>query len=289
MIRIAVLSGKGGTGKTVVTGGFADLCGSACALADCDVDAANLVMLLDCEQKSSSPFFGLEKAKIDQNRCTRCGICSDACRFSAIIATASGYAIDPVKCEGCGVCLLVCPEEAVTFVKRQDGVILYSEGEAFHLSHAELRPGSGGSGLLVHAVKKQALEKDGDRKILLIDGPPGIGCPVIAAMSGMDAVVMVTEPSISACHDLSRLIAVSRGFDCARFCIINRYDLDTGITADIEKFCGTRRVIVLGKIPFDPAVLEAVRQGIPITRCKTPASAEIKKIWRRLLREVNLK
>jgi MinD superfamily P-loop ATPase len=288
MIRLAVISGKGGTGKTVVTAALAHLIPVPRVLADCDVDAANLSLLLSPTETTSKPFYGMKKAVIDPELCTGCGICAESCRFGAIEEKDGIFSADPVRCEGCGLCEAICPASAIHLEAFCDGEIFYSQTAEGPLSHAELAPGSGNSGLLVHEVKLQALKKAGDREFLLIDGPPGIGCPVISTISGVDAVVVVTEPSVAATHDLARLIKVTRGFDLDRYCIINRYDLDPGLTAQIEQFCEDEEITLLGRIPFDPAVLAAVREGKIITEYDCPARAALEEIWKALAAQLGI-
>ena len=288
MIRLAVISGKGGTGKTVVTAALAHLIPLSRVLADCDVDAANLSLLLSPTETISEPFYGMKKAVIDPDLCTGCGICAESCRFGAIDEEDGVFSAAPVRCEGCGLCEAVCPASAIHLEAFVDGEIFYSQTAEGPLSHAELAPGSGNSGLLVHEVKQQALKKAGDREVLLIDGPPGIGCPVISTISGVDAVIVVTEPSVSATHDLARLIRVTRGFDLDRYCIINRYDLDQGLTAQIEQFCRDEDITLLGRIPFDPAVLAAVREGRIITEYDCPARIALEEIWEALARKLGV-
>ncbi|MHC1626141.1 MAG: ATP-binding protein [Methanoculleaceae archaeon] len=289
MIQIAVISGKGGTGKTVVTGALSRLIPHSRVLADCDVDAANLSLLLHPQETLSEPFYGMKKAVIDPELCMGCGLCGEYCRFDAIsMADDSVYSVDTGACEGCGLCEEVCPEDAIHSEGFRDGEIFYSQTACGPLSHAELAPGSGNSGLLVNSVKKQAIGRAGDREVLLIDGPPGIGCPVISTLSGVDMVVAVSEPSMSAIHDLKRLITVSRGFELERTCIINRYDLDEGLSAEIERFCKEEGITLLGKIPFDPAVLKAVRDGHVIVDIDCPASRAIEEIWQKLADKLKL-
>jgi MinD superfamily P-loop ATPase len=272
VIRVAVVSGKGGTGKTVVTAALADLIPGSLVLADCDVDAANLSLVIPHETKSARPYFGMQCAEIDTNTCTGCGACRAHCRFDAIEETENGLKVNSLLCEGCGVCDLICPEGAVTMKPRMAGEICASSTSRGPLSHARLFPGAGTSGLLVQEVKQAALSSAGDMHLMLIDGPPGIGCPAVATLSGMDAAIIVTEPSISAVHDLRRLVQVCRGFQLRLFLVINRADLEPEITASIREYCIDEHILVLGTIPFDPAVLSAVRAGKPVTDGSSPAA-----------------
>ncbi|TAJ43901.1 ATP-binding protein [Methanofollis fontis] len=290
MKRLAVVSGKGGTGKTVVTGGFA-----ACAartmrltMADCDVDAANLALLFDHTVRDSKPYFGMQCAAIDSSLCIECGICAEKCRFGAIHLEEDGYRVDPIECEGCGVCAHVCPAGAVSLRDFRHGEIFYSETGIGPLFHARLTPGSGTTGLLVTEVKQWALEVGGDADLLLIDGPPGIGCPLISTVTGCNAVLAVTEPSMSGLSDLGRLVRVCEGFPVRIFCAINRYDLEEGITAEIAAYCAEQDIPVLGLIPFDPAVPGAVRSRTPVTALDTPAGEAVRGVWERVRSELDL-
>jgi MinD superfamily P-loop ATPase len=286
MIRIAVLSGKGGTGKTVVTAALATLASSPLMLVDCDVDAANLHFLLSATEVRKEPFYGMKKAKVDTERCALCGACLKTCRFGAISMNETHVEVNPIRCEGCAACTLICPEWAIQMVQQKDGEIIRSDTPYGPLYHAELEPGSGNSGLLVHEVKKRALAESTEDTLLLIDGPPGIGCPVISTITGMDQVIAVTEPSVSGLHDLIRLIDLVRGFDLHMFVVINKWDLDEVLTGRIEQFCQREGFSVLGRIPFDPDVYESVQEGVPLTQRDTPAATAVRRIWDNLVQEI---
>lgn len=288
MIRLAVISGKGGTGKTMITAALAHLfCGSL-VLADCDVDAANLELILSPTLIRTEPFMGMKMAVIDPALCIRCGECVEHCRFDAIEYLADTCQVKPLRCEGCAVCTYVCPASAVTMQPRQTGEIKYSETSRGHLVHAQLVPGAGNSGLLVHAVKKTALERDGTCDRLIIDGPPGTGCPLISTISGVDAVLVVTEPSVSGLHDLRRVVAVCRQFRPRIFVAINRFDLDAFQSGEIEAWCRGENIPLIGKIPFDPAVIHSVREGIPVTQEGTsPAAQAIQRLAAHIEQELN--
>jgi MinD superfamily P-loop ATPase containing an inserted ferredoxin domain len=279
MIRIAVLSGKGGTGKTVVTAALATLASSPLMLVDCDVDAANLHVLLSATEVRKEPFYGMKKAKVDPERCTLCGACLKTCRFGAISMNEIHVEVNPIRCEGCATCTLICPEWAIQMVQQKDGEILRSDTPYGPLYHAELEPGSGNSGLLVHEVKKRALAESTEDTLLLIDGPPGIGCPVISTITGMDQVLAVTEPSVSGLHDLIRLKDLVRGFDLPMFVIINKWDLNEELTDRIEQFCQSEGLSFLGRIPFDPDVYKSVQEGVPLTQRDTPAATAVRRVW----------
>jgi MinD superfamily P-loop ATPase len=195
--KIAVVSGKGGTGKTMVTAGLAEIIESDLSLADCDVEASNFELLFPGELLSAEDFHGLDVSVIDTDKCVQCGACLENCRFGAVELKDGLYSVRTLRCEGCGVCEYVCPSGAVSMKKRLSGEIFCSTTDAGPLAHARLDPGSGNSGLLVNEVKKRAARWTNMSEVLLIDGPPGTGCPLISTVSGMDAVLAVTEPSIS--------------------------------------------------------------------------------------------
>lgn len=287
MIRVAVISGKGGTGKTMVTAALAEILPGTLVLADCDVDAANLGLYLSPETTGSEPFMGMKKAMIDPETCTSCDTCREHCRFGAVVAKDGNYQIDPFRCEGCGVCVLVCPAGAVALHDHRAGEVISSRTSRGNLVSAKLEPGEGNSGLLVHAVKARAVRDNPDRDLFLIDGPPGTGCPLISTASGTDAVLIVTEPSVAGIHDLERVVAVCRRFKPRIFVAINRFDLDCGHAKAIEDWCRQQGLIVIGTIPFDPAVLSHAREGIPVTRdSDAPAAQAIRSIAERLQTEV---
>ncbi|MEN6340987.1 MAG: ATP-binding protein [Methanospirillum sp.] len=289
MIRLAVVSGKGGTGKTVVTAGFAALAGGPMLLADCDVEAANLELLLSARWARASPFEGAETAVVDPEKCWGCGRCVELCRFGALTVRDDALAVcEPRDCEGCGLCERVCPNGAITLKPRVSGAVLRSTADYGSLSHARLYPGSGNSGLLVQTVKHQTERHAGRADLLLIDSPPGTGCPLISTVGGTDAVVVVAEPSRSGLHDLRRVVGVCRRFGVRIFAVINRWDLDPAIAGEIEAECTARGIPVLGRIPFDPAVIEAVRAGRPISGTDSPAAGALADCWAVLGRELGL-
>ncbi len=261
MKEIVVLSGKGGTGKTAVIASFAALADNK-VLCDCDVDAANLHLLLQPKVKETHEFWGQKVAVIDQEVCTGCGLCLDACRFDAI----EEFQVDPLACEGCGFCLHVCPEKAVTMVDTLAGHWYLSDTRYGRLVHARLDAGQENSGKLVTAVKQKArvIAKDEGSAYILSDGPPGIGCPVISSLSGASLALIVSEPSLSAIHDLERVLAVCRHFGVKTLVCINKYDLDERNSRHIEDYCRRADIDVAAKIPFDTVVTDAITQGVPV-------------------------
>jgi MinD superfamily P-loop ATPase len=277
MREIVVLSGKGGTGKTVVAASFAALADSK-VLCDCDVDAANLHLVLQPTVKETHEFWGPKVAIIDQEACTRCGLCVDACRFDAV----REFQVDPFACEGCGLCLHVCPERAVTMVDRLAGHWYLSDTRYGPLVHARLGAGQENSGRLVAVVRQRAraiAEGEGSAYILS-DGPPGIGCPVISSLSGASLALIVTEPSLSASHDLKRVLAVSGHFRVPALVCINKYDLDEGNSRHIESYCRDVGIDVGAKIPFDTAVTDAITHGVPVVEFGDGiVSRRIEELW----------
>jgi len=270
-MKIAVVSGKGGTGKTTVAAALADLTSGPLILADCDVDAANFGLVFPAKNTTTIPYAGREVACIYANVCTGCGACEDVCRFSAVHVNEWTAEVDPLSCEGCGTCTLVCPTDAVTLKKMISGEIITGTTAKGPLVSAKLFAGSGNSGRMVHEVKRRAQTPDLDSPVI-IDGPPGIGCPLIATVGGVDAVLMVTEPGISAVHDLKRLVTVCKGLHLRMFAVINRYDLSKELDREIEKLCREEGIPIVGRIPFDEHVVTAVSSCIPVTRISCPAA-----------------
>jgi len=259
MKSVLFLSGKGGTGKTSLAGAFAFLAKEK-ILADCDVDAANLHLLLDPKITSEGNFQGIKLAVKDDEKCTSCGKCREVCRFQAI---DEDFTIDSYMCEGCGACAYVCPVEAITLSPRVSGHWYTAETQLGPLASAELYPGEETSGKLVMLVKQKAYElgKEKNAKLLLIDGSPGIGCPVIASASGANLVILVTEPSLSGLHDLKRILGVVRHFGIAAYLVINKADINEKVSEKIEAFAAQEQLPVLGRIPYDRKVTEMMVVG----------------------------
>ena len=272
MKELLILSGKGGTGKTSITGALAMLLPQP-VLADCDVDAADLHLLLSPKIREEHDFRSGVKAVINPALCTACGTCAELCLFEAIhIGTKAE--LRPFSCEGCGVCARFCPEEAISLQENHCGVWFLSDTEYGPMIHARLGIGEENSGKLVSLVKKRAREEGQKRNAawLLVDGPPGIGCPVIASLSGANLVLLITEPTLSGLHDLKRVTELVRHFKLPMGVCINKWDLHPGYCADISKVCREQAIPVLGTIPFDKAMVDAVVQGVPLFR-QAPDSA----------------
>jgi len=276
--QVTILSGKGGTGKTTITGAFAALA-EAPVIADCDVDASNLHLILGPSIRETMEFKGLHLAEIDLDKCRRCGLCVQLCRFNAI----HDYTVDPIHCEGCKVCVVNCPAQAISFKERVCGYAYLSDTEYGPMSHARLTPGMENSGKLVTMVRQNAakLAEETSRELVLVDGPPGIGCPVIASLSNVDAAVAVVEPTLSGIHDLKRALELLEHFQITPSVIVNKYDLNIDNTESITGFCEEHKIPVLGKIPFDPNVTKAMVQAKPVTVFSpdSPASTAIREAW----------
>jgi len=269
---VLFLSGKGGTGKTTLAGAFAALSKEK-ILVDCDVDAANLHLLLEPSIVEQGEYEGSKTAVKNDDRCTACNRCREVCRFNAI---GEDLSIDEYLCEGCGACAFACPAKAIELVPRVSGTWMIAETRLGPLASAELDPGEETSGKLVMHVKQKANALSEKLKIdrLVIDGAPGIGCPVIASVSGVDAVVLVTEPTLSGLHDLRRILDVVKHFDIPAHLVINKADLSPDVTERIRSFAEQNQLPVLGEIPFDRRVTEAMVEGRSIVEDDRSAASE---------------
>ncbi len=278
MKEIVVLSGKGGTGKTSIVASFAALAQSK-VLADCDVDAADLYLLLKPELKEKKEFWSGQVAFIDKEKCTECALCQEVCRFGAI----EDYVVDPVSCEGCGFCHQVCPVDAITMRESMSGHWFISNTKYGYLSHARLGIAQENSGKLVALVRQNAkviAEREG-LEYIITDGPPGIGCPVISSLSGANLALLVTEPTLSGIHDLERVIGVCRHFGIPPLVCINKYDLNEENSHQIENYCYREKIEVAAGIPFDNVVTEAIVQGSPVVEYSSnKTTQQIKELWR---------
>jgi MinD superfamily P-loop ATPase len=279
MKQIAIISGKGGTGKTTIAAAFAGLAKSK-VMADCDVDAADLYLILKPEVKEKNEFSASKIAGIDKDKCSECGKCIEVCRFEAI---SKDYVVDPISCEGCGVCCRVCPVDAIKFEEKVSGHYFVSETRFGPMAHARLGIAEENSGKLVTLVRKKARELAEKNKLdhILIDGPPGIGCPVIASLTGVGLALVVTEPTLSGIHDLERILDLTAHFRIKTLVCINKHDINPDNVRKIEDICAKRSIKVAGKIPYDNAINKAMRAEKTIIEYD-PASAtaqEIEKIW----------
>jgi MinD superfamily P-loop ATPase len=281
MRKMTILSGKGGTGKTTITASLAALSSDA-VFADCDVDASNLHLLLKPEVMETIEFKGLNLAVIDPERCIQCGLCEEKCRFDAI----HDFTVDGIHCEGCKVCVQICPVQAIDFVERVCGHAYISETEYGPMSHARLIPGMENSGKLVTLVRQNAkkLAEEGGHELVLVDGPPGIGCPVIASLADIDHGLVVVEPTLSGIHDLKRALELLDHFEVEPLICVNKHDLNDENTDAIEGFCNEEGIALIGRVPFDPEVTKAMVAGYPVVEYEpnSPASKAIKSMWKRL-------
>ena len=285
MIReLVVVSGKGGTGKTSIAAAFAALAKNS-VLCDADVDAADLHLLMAPQVQQSSAFMGGSKAVIRQEDCSGCGRCRGLCRFSAI---DESFAIDPFGCEGCGVCVDFCPERAIDFPVQQCGEWYISSSRCGPMVHARLGVAEENSGKLVSLVRREAraLAEQRGMELIITDGPPGIGCPVIAAIGGATALVMVVEPTVSGLHDMQRLVELAVHFKVPGLLFINKFDLNPEMTARIEAFAAEHRMQVLGRIPFDPVFVRAMIAGRSVLEYApdSAVTAAIRTAWREICR-----
>jgi MinD superfamily P-loop ATPase len=281
MKQLLILSGKGGTGKTTIAAAFIRL-SEAKVYADCDVDAPNLHLVMHHpEEPKRTDYFGLPKAVIDMRQCDGCGLCSINCRFDAITAEPA-YRVDAFACEGCGVCEAICPAGAIKMNPTPAGdLMLYTDsGEVF--STAQLKMGSGTSGKLVTEVKKQMREAAGAEELAVIDGSPGIGCPVIASVSGVHLVLVVAEPSLSGISDMERIVKTTMTFRTKLAVCTNKYDVNTENSERIEQFCGKNGLPFAGKIPFDPEAVRAVNGGKTIVDIDCASGRAVRAVYEKV-------
>ncbi|MEN8198460.1 MAG: 4Fe-4S binding protein [Thermodesulfobacteriota bacterium] len=283
MKEVLILSGKGGTGKTSFTGAFADLAEKK-ILVDCDVDASDLHLLLAPRPVQEHEFRSGVKARVNRATCNGCGICADLCQFEAVELTE--YAeISQLSCEGCGVCAHFCPEQAIHLDENHCGTWYVAETDYGPLVHAQLFAGEENSGKLVSRIKKEAqqLGESEGIDLILIDGAPGVGCPVIASLSNVDYAMVITEPTQSGKHDLERILDLTEHFKVPAAVCINKWDLHPDMSAEIGELCKERNIPLLGKVPFDPQVIDCQIQGVPVTRSDTSLAAfSIRDVWQRL-------
>jgi len=283
MKSITVVSGKGGTGKTTLTAGFAAVAKSI-VLADCDVDADDLWLLLQPEIKSEKYFEGGKLAYVDKEKCTECGKCIEVCRFDAI---SDEFVVSSIDCEGCNVCAYVCPVDAITLSIREAGKWFISDTRFGPMVHARLAAGQGNSGRLVSLVREQAekIAVEQNLEYVLIDGPPGIGCPVIASLSGTDLVLIVTEPTLSAMHDMERILGLAEHFQTPAIVCINKYDINLKNTREIERFLRENNIELVDKIPFDLNMVRALTEAKTIVEYapKKRIALIIENIWRKII------
>jgi MinD superfamily P-loop ATPase len=279
MKQLVIISGKGGTGKTTIAASFSWLAKNA-TIADCDVEAPNLHMLIKGRDVLEEDFIGARAATIDGGKCTQCGLCQAACRFDAI----HDFTISELGCEGCGTCQVVCPDGAVTMKDQITGINFITECNDRVFSHARLEIGADGSGKLVTKVRKRALDHDKGDELVVIDGSPGIGCTVIASITGCDAALLVTEPTRSGLEDLIRALSTCDHFGIKSYVCINKYDLNACMCKEIEAYCTDRGYDIAGRIPYDGKVLEALKALKPVILYRdSPAAGAIGDMYRTVM------
>ena len=282
MRQLTILSGKGGTGKTTITASFAVFAKTA-VVADCDVDAPDLHMLLHPEVTKTQEFKGSNLAVIDEKKCTKCGLCKEKCAFDAV---TDDLKIDAISCEGCGVCAYVCPAKAIALSERISGEAYISDTMYGSMSHAILHPGESNSGKLVALVRQNAklwAERE-NSDLIIIDGSPGIGCPVIASIAGVDAALIVTEPTISGIHDLERVLQLLKHFKVVPFVCVNMYNINMENTKRILAVCKENSVKVAGRISFSLKVIEAMVSGKTIVEYSPMSivAKEVSSMWNKI-------
>lgn len=283
MKQIVFISGKGGTGKSTVVASLSLLVKSK-IMADCDVDAPNLHLMLKGKQLQQDDYYGAEQAVINSEACVSCGRCVQVCRFDAI---SDDIKVMPMKCEGCGACVLSCPVQAISLTDVKTGETFIDSTERGTFSHALLDIGAEGSGKLVSEVKENLFGSINGEKWAIIDGSPGIGCSVIASITGADAVVVVCEPTRSGQSDMERVLGVARHFGIMAFVCINKYDLNPDVTSEIEEYCKKNGVPVIGRIPFEPKIVKALQAlQTPVEAGIENVAHEIEQLWSRLETEL---
>jgi len=288
MKELVVISGKGGTGKTSLAASFAILAGRS-VVADCDVDAADLHLILSPQVRERHEFRSGREAVIRQMDCLRCGACLAHCRFHAVRMDGPGageatFSIGPAACEGCGVCVRFCPAKAIDFPERLCGEWMVSQTRCGPMVHARLGVGAENSGKLVSIVRREAhriAEQDG-RPLVIVDGPPGIGCPVIASVTGASLVLVVTEPTVSGEHDLERVLALTRHFDIPTAVCVNKWDINPEVTQRIEEKAGRVGARVAGRIRYDRAITQAQIREQAVVETDAPVAEDIRRIWSHL-------
>jgi MinD superfamily P-loop ATPase len=285
MTEIVILSGKGGTGKTSLSAAFATI-NKNMVVADCDVEAANLHLILQPKNYAEEKFISGHKAVIDYNTCTNCGLCIGYCRFDAIAYINEKVIISETSCDGCKLCARICTSQAITMVSKDKSRWYIGNYRNGKMIHARLAPGEENSGKLVNIVRKQANKtaKETGWDTIIIDGPPGTGCPVISSVTGANKVIIVTEPSNSGFHDMKRILELTANFKVKSYVVINKYDLNVNITCKITDWCFDMNIPVVGKIPFDGQMVEAMLKSQSMTEWlpESEVSKEIINIWNKV-------
>lgn len=281
-MEIAIISGKGGTGKSSIAAAFATL-NEKNVVADCDVDAANLYILFNPTHEEEIVYISGHKAVINYDKCTSCGICMTYCRFDAISFLEDKVIISEISCDGCFLCSRICPENAIDMVQNDKSRMYSGSFRNGKMVYGRLAPGEENSGKLVNMVREKAKQvaKTNNINTIILDGPPGIGCPVISTITGVDKAIIVTEPSLSGLHDMKRTLEVVKKFNAEASVIINKFDLNPEMSMQIDSWCNTAGVHVIGHLPFDSHMVDAMVQGLSITEFDSGLniSKKIKEIW----------
>lgn len=291
MKEIVVISGKGGTGKTSITASFAYLGGKDLIVADCDVDAADMHLLMAPDFAQSRAFRSGQLSVIDPDMCIQCGRCLEVCRFDAVTQGVESYTIDPIACEGCGYCARICPVQAIRTEFPEVGNLFISQiRTGTTMVHARLGIGADNSGKLVAKVKETAkrLGEEQDKKAVIVDGSPGIGCPVVSSLSGAHYVVLVTEPTVSGFHDLKRVYELVDTFHIRAGCIINKADLNDTVLKELKAYLKEEGIDVLGEIPYDEEFTAAMTQGKTVIEYSSRIGHILSESWENIIRNVGI-
>jgi MinD superfamily P-loop ATPase len=293
MKQLVILSGKGGTGKTTLSAAMAHLssaCGDPAVIVDADVDAANLHLVLPPKSSQMHEFMGGKIAYIDLEKCNGCGICLQTCRFEAVIPCSANHTaccVDPIACEGCAACAYACPQHAIQMLQQREGTWFHSDTAYGTLFHAELLPGRENSGKLVTLIKQQArlFAADNGLQHIIVDGPPGIGCPVISACAGADLTLMIAEPSLAGIHDLDRILKTVRHFKNPAVVGINKSDIFPAGAQAVKTYCQSEGIAVVGEVDFDDAIPRAMLAGQPVSEFapNSQAARSMETIWKNVM------
>ncbi len=282
-MELVIISGKGGTGKTMIAAALKDLSGCP-IISDCDVDAPNLSLYYKGHDLYREDFSALSKAHVNEALCISCGICDSVCMFDAM----KNHIVDEIGCEGCGACAIACPQGAITLVTQKDADIYMTKTDECLLSRAKMAAGSDGSGMLITKLRKNARSEAKGDELIILDGSPGIGCPVISSITAADLALIVSEPTISGFMDLKRVVGVCRHFNIQIAVCINKFDINKEMSEQIKEYASSESIPVVGEIPFDENVITSINSLKPITSFpKSPAAAEIKNMWEKLEKLIN--
>lgn len=284
-MEVAIISGKGGTGKSSISAAFATL-SEQVLLADCDVDAANLYIIFNPTHSEEQVYIAGQTAVINYDKCTHCGLCMDYCRFDAISNNNGRIEISETSCDGCQLCSRVCPHNAITMVDNDKSRMYSGDFRNGKMVYGRLAPGEENSGKLVNMVREKAKQvaTENNLKNIVIDGPPGIGCAVISSITGVDHVLIVTEPTISGLHDLKRTLEMVSKFNLKPWVLVNKFDLNADMTQEIEMYCTQNNVSIAGRLPFDSVVVDAMVNCKSIIEWAPDSeiSHSIKSIWNKI-------